>query len=63
MVRMGVKEGVPPRTGRGKLRKLEFDGHHILRQEAILFEKMKEEECKLRTQIKWKRSRKPVEST
>lgn len=48
---------------RGKLRKLESDGHNFLRQETILFEKMKEEECKLGTQIKWIRSRKPAEST
>lgn len=60
MVRMGVREGVPPRAGKGTLRRLESDGHDILRPEAILFEK-KEEACKLGTEIKWTRSRKPVD--
>lgn len=61
MVRMGVREGVPPRAGRGTLRRLELDGHNLLRPEAILFEKMKEEGCRLGTQNKRTRSRKLVD--
>ena len=39
---MGVREGVPARAGRSALRKLELNGHNLLKQETILFETMKE---------------------
>lgn len=60
MGKIGVREDVPARVGRGALRKIELNGHNLLKEETILFEKNERE--KVKTQTKQVRSSKAVES-